>query len=126
MSPGSWPTRGDAIQRTHTCLQTREHGRVAYILLMVFFPPILWTMLRLPNLALAVSFLLYLAARSGLCDGILVFQSVLLEISLHIRGMVRAWWIDRGQALDPVASPAVARQRLPAVRLRHDGGGAIF
>ena len=59
---------------------------------MVFFPPILWTMLRLPNLALAVSFLLYLAARSGLCDGILVFQSVLLEISLHIRG----WFVLGG------------------------------
>jgi len=34
-----------------------------YILLMVAFPPILWTMLRLPNLTLATSFLLYLAAR---------------------------------------------------------------
>jgi hypothetical protein len=34
-----------------------------YILLMVAFPPILWTMLRLPNLTLSVSFALYLAAR---------------------------------------------------------------
>ena len=34
-----------------------------YIILMVVFPPILWTMLRLPNLTLAASFLLYLAAR---------------------------------------------------------------
>ena len=34
-----------------------------YILLMVAFPPILWTMLRLPNLTLVASFLLYLAAR---------------------------------------------------------------
>jgi len=34
-----------------------------YILLMAAFPPILWTMLRLPNLTLAASFLLYLAAR---------------------------------------------------------------
>jgi hypothetical protein len=34
-----------------------------YILLMVVFPPILWTMLRLPSLTLAASFLLYLAAR---------------------------------------------------------------
>ncbi|MGY8706618.1 OpgC domain-containing protein [Bradyrhizobium sp. 18BD] len=34
-----------------------------YILLMVAFPPILWTMLRLPNLTLAASFFLYLAAR---------------------------------------------------------------
>jgi hypothetical protein len=34
-----------------------------YILLMVAFPPILWTMLRLPNLTLTASFLLYLAAR---------------------------------------------------------------
>ena len=34
-----------------------------YILLMVAFPPVLWTMLRLPNLTLAASFLLYLAAR---------------------------------------------------------------
>ena len=34
-----------------------------YILLMVTFPPVLWTMLRLPNLTLTASFLLYLAAR---------------------------------------------------------------
>ena len=34
-----------------------------YILLMVTFPPVLWAMLRLPNLTLAASFLLYLAAR---------------------------------------------------------------
>ena len=34
-----------------------------YILLMVAFPPILWTMLRLPNLTLTASFLLYVAAR---------------------------------------------------------------
>ena len=34
-----------------------------YILLMVFFPPVLWAMLRRPNLTLAASFLLYLAAR---------------------------------------------------------------
>jgi hypothetical protein len=34
-----------------------------YILLMVIFPPVLWMMLRRPNLTLAASFLLYLAAR---------------------------------------------------------------
>lgn len=34
-----------------------------YILLMVIFPLVLWVMLRRPNLALALSFLLYLAAR---------------------------------------------------------------
>lgn len=34
-----------------------------YILLMVVSPPVLWTMLRRPNLTLAASFLLYLAAR---------------------------------------------------------------
>jgi len=34
-----------------------------YILLMVLFPPVLWAMLRRPNLTLAASFLLYLAAR---------------------------------------------------------------
>jgi len=34
-----------------------------YIILMVVFPPVLWMMLRLPNLTLAASFLLYLAAR---------------------------------------------------------------
>lgn len=34
-----------------------------YILLMVAFPPVLWTMLRLPKLTLSASFLLYLAAR---------------------------------------------------------------
>lgn len=34
-----------------------------YILLMVVFPPVLWAMLRLPNLTLTASFLLYVAAR---------------------------------------------------------------
>jgi hypothetical protein len=34
-----------------------------YILLMVLFPPVLWAMLRRPNLVLAASFALYLAAR---------------------------------------------------------------
>jgi hypothetical protein len=34
-----------------------------YILLMVIFPPVLWTLLRLPNLTLTASFLLYVAAR---------------------------------------------------------------
>ena len=34
-----------------------------HILLMVTFPPVLWMMLRLPNLTLTASFLLYLAAR---------------------------------------------------------------
>lgn len=34
-----------------------------YILLMVVFPPVLWAMLRRPNITLAGSFLLYLAAR---------------------------------------------------------------
>jgi hypothetical protein len=34
-----------------------------YILLMVVFPPVLWMMLRRPNLTLAASFVLYLAAR---------------------------------------------------------------
>jgi hypothetical protein len=34
-----------------------------YIILMVFFPPVLWAMLRRPNQTLAASFLLYLAAR---------------------------------------------------------------
>lgn len=34
-----------------------------YILLMVIFPAVLWAMLRRPNLTLAASFLLYLAAR---------------------------------------------------------------
>jgi hypothetical protein len=34
-----------------------------YILLMMLFPPVLWAMLRRPNLTLAASVLLYLAAR---------------------------------------------------------------
>jgi len=34
-----------------------------FILLMLVFPPVLWAMLRRPNLTLAASFLLYLAAR---------------------------------------------------------------
>ncbi|WJR79364.1 OpgC domain-containing protein [Bradyrhizobium sp. NP1] len=34
-----------------------------YVLLMLVYPAVLWTMLRRPNLTLAASFLLYLAAR---------------------------------------------------------------
>jgi hypothetical protein len=34
-----------------------------FIVLMLVFPPVLWAMLRRPNLTLAASFLLYLAAR---------------------------------------------------------------
>ena len=34
-----------------------------YILLMVVFPPVLWAMLRRPDMTLGASFLLYLAAR---------------------------------------------------------------
>ena len=102
-----------------------------YILLMVAFPPVLWAMLRLPNLTLAASFLLYsgrtaLRLESGrLPDGSLVFQPVLLAVPFHIRRLVCARRLDRGEAIDPVARVAVVWQRLLALCARHDDGGTI-
>ena len=39
-----------------------------YIVLMAFFPPVLWMMLRRPNVVLALSVLLYFAARQFDCN----------------------------------------------------------
>jgi hypothetical protein len=53
-------------------------------------------------------------------DRILVFQPVLLAVPFHIRRVVCARWLDRGEAIDPVARVAVARQRLLTLCTRHD------
>ena len=70
-----------------------------YILLMVFFPPVLWAMLRRPNLTLAGSFLLYLVARHF--DWNLhayptgwSFKTVLAEDLLHFVDLPLAQVID--------------------------------
>ena len=86
-----------------------------YILLMVTFPPVLWTMLRLPNLTLTASFLLYLAARhfdwnlAAYPTGTWYFNPFCWQILFILGRMVRARWLDRGEAVNPVAGVAMAR-----------------
>ena len=100
-----------------------------YILLMVFLPPVLWAMLRRPNMTLAGSFLLYLAARhfdwNLHADRMVVFQSVLLAVAVRVRRMVRAGRLNRVEAADPVAHAAGARRRLPRFCTGDDHGREI-
>ena len=67
-----------------------------YIVLMGFFPPVLWMMLRKPDLTMLASIALWLAARHfewnlpGLSRRSLVLQSLLLAGAVRVRFMVRA------------------------------------
>ena len=95
-----------------------------YILLMVIFPPILWTMLRLPNTTLAASFLLYLAARhfdwnlAAFPTGVWYFNPFCWQFLFIFGG-----WFALGGSVE--ARPLIRSRRLPAVRLRHDDGGTV-
>ena len=95
-----------------------------YIVLLLLFPPILWLLMRRPNLALGASVLLYVAdlgvflEPAGLSVRPLVLQPVRLAALVRVRRLVRA---RRGAA--PVRGAAVEgdggnRDRLPPVRLR--------
>ena len=67
-----------------------------YIVLMGLFPPVLWMMLRRPNLTMLASIVLWLAARHfgwnlpAYPAGHLVFQPVLLAGAVRVRLVVRA------------------------------------
>ncbi len=67
-----------------------------YIVLMGLFPPVLWIMLRQPNLTMLASIALWLAARqfgwnlTAYPAGDLVLQPVLLAGAVRVRLMVRA------------------------------------
>ena len=69
-----------------------------YIVLMGFFPPVLWIMLRQPNWTMLASIALWLTARQfgwnfqAYPGGHLVFQPLLLAGVVCVRLMVRAGW----------------------------------
>ena len=72
-----------------------------YIVLMGVSPPILWLMLRRPNLTLTASVLLYVMAKAlrmeppGLSNWSVLFQSIRVAITAHIRSLVCAWRIGK-------------------------------
>ena len=73
-----------------------------YIVLMGLFPPVLWMMLRQPNLTMLASIVLWLAARQfgwnlpAYPGRHLVLQSVLLAGAVRVRLVVRARRRQRG------------------------------
>jgi hypothetical protein len=101
-----------------------------YILLMVLFPPVLWTMLRRPNLTLAASFLLYLAARHfgwnlhAYPTGFWYFNPFCWQLLFVFGG-----WFALGGSIEsrPVirSRAARARRRLPRIRAGYDDGGPL-
>ncbi len=103
-----------------------------YIALMAAFPPVLWLMLRKPDLVMLLSLALYLAARwfgwefAGLSGRSLVFQPVCLAIAVRVWLLVcsrRGSWCSR---TDPqIAGFDLPWDRLPPVRPRHDDGEPI-
>src|SRR3978361_1348055 len=66
-----------------------------YIVLMGFFPPVLWIMLRRPNLTMLASLVRGPAIRlefSGFSGRQLVLQPILLATAVRVRILVRAGW----------------------------------
>jgi hypothetical protein len=99
-----------------------------YIVLMGVFPPILWLMLRRPNMILAASAVLYVMARYfgwNVSSWCLVFQSVRVAISVHVRGLVCARRIGAGDAVHSIAYRVGAWHRLSPVRPGDDNGGPV-
>jgi hypothetical protein len=102
-----------------------------YIVLMGVFPPILWLMLRRPNLTLAASALLYLMARHfgwnvpAYPSGDWYFNPFAWQFLFHVRGLVCAGWIGTGDAVHSIADRAGAWHRLSCVRSDNDNGGPV-
>src|SRR5438477_1749784 len=63
--------------------------------------------------------------RFGLSNWRLVFQSIRMAISVHVRGMVCAWWIGTGDAIHSIAYRVGAWHRLSSVRFDDDNGGPV-
>src|ERR1700681_48405 len=63
--------------------------------------------------------------RSGLSNWRLVFQSIRMAISVHVRGLVCAWWIGTGDAIHSIAYRVGAWHRLSSVRSGDDYGGPV-
>ncbi len=65
-----------------------------YIVLMGFFPPVLWMMLRKPDLTMLGSLALYFAARQfgwnffRISDRKLVLQPLHMAVAIRLRGLV--------------------------------------
>src|SRR5450755_4678638 len=63
--------------------------------------------------------------RSGLSKWRLVFQSIRMAVSVHVRGLVCAGWIGTGDAVHSIADRAGAWHRLSCVRSDNDNGGPV-
>ena len=94
-----------------------------YIVLLLLFPPMLFLLLRHPNVALGGSALVYafrLAARlefAGLPKRRLVLQSVCVAALVRLRRMVRAWRGAKTRRRSALERGACRRYRLSGVRL---------
>src|SRR3984893_17741427 len=63
--------------------------------------------------------------RSGLSNWRLVFQSIRMAISVHVRRLVCAWWISTGDAIHSIAYRVGTWHRLSSVRSDDDNGGPV-
>ena len=103
-----------------------------YIVLMGLFPPVLWMMLRQPNLTMLASIVLWLAARQfgwnfhGLSRRHLVLQPVLLAGAVRVRLLVRARRRARSR-MSIINAPdhALFLHRLSDLRAGHDHGRQV-
>jgi hypothetical protein len=102
-----------------------------YIVLMGFFPPVLWMMLRQPDLTMLASIALWLAARQfgwnlpAYPGRHLVLQSVLLAGAVRVRLMVRARRRRKSMAIINRAIHAVFLHRLSDPRAGDDHGRQV-
>lgn len=101
-----------------------------FILLMLVFPPVLSAMLRQPNLTLAASFLLYLAARHFSWNlpaypiGSWYFNPFCWQLLFVLGGWFALGGSKKSRPL--IRSRAArAREHLSSVRTGHDDGGAL-
>ena len=100
-----------------------------YIVLMLVFPPILWVMLRRPNLTLLGSVLLYFAAvclePSRLSERRMVLQPLHLAAAVHVWRLVCLGGRLAMAAADPPTHRGGGRDCLSLFRSGHDDGRAL-
>jgi hypothetical protein len=100
-----------------------------YIVLMGVFPPILWLMLRRPNMILAASAVLYVMGRyfgwnvPAYPAGVWYFNPFAWQF--HVRGLVCARRIGAGDAVHSITYRVGAWHRLSPVRPGDDNGGPV-
>jgi hypothetical protein len=101
-----------------------------YIVLMGVFPPIMADAAQTQynpgcfGVALFDGQALRLE-RSGLSNWRLVFQSIRMAISVHVRRLVCAWWISTGDAIHSIAYRVGTWHGLSSVRSDDDNGGPV-